>query len=409
MKKLFPWLAVFIVLVICPFALAAIQIFTMEYTYFANELDSRNSCKAIATEQLKRELLEQLGTYVESKTVVRDQEVDKESITTLSAGVVQVIPLQEKWDGKQYWLKAQLKADPDEVAASIKKLKNDEQLANELEESRAQAAHAIEELTALKRQLALATADQEKQEQYNEAVNRLSASDSFDRGTAFAVAGNDEEAVKAYDQAIRFYPDDGKYYINRSAVLVRMGQYDRAAHDLQRASALIPAKENVYYQRIAAQRSTRELRVSSVGKRDNVPRPPPRGDALSRLFQKKRDEQQPPGPKTYSIQGGTLQGHGLKTGAPDYNRPASSRPGGPSGQVHQPGTPGGHRMHGRHTDRGRPAGTAGGSKGEYRARPAVAPTQKIAQPRQDQRPQQKAQQTQKSTRQAGRISKEPTK
>ena len=336
---------------------------------------------------------------MESKTVVRDQQVDKESITTLSAGIVQVIPLEEKWDGKQYWLKAQLKADPDEVAASINKLKNDEQLAKELEESRAQAAQAIEELTALKRQLALVAADQEKQEEYNEAVNRLSSSDSFERGTAFAVAGNDEEAVKAYDQAIRFYPDDGKVYINRSVILVRMGQYDRAANDLQRASALIPAKESVYYQRIAAQRSARELRVPSGSQRDNVSRSAPRNeDALTRLFQKKRDEQQrPSGPRTYSIQGGTLESPGVKMGAPGYNVPGMQRPGSHPGYVHHPGTPVRHPVHGRS------AGAVGGSRGEHRAKPSVAPAQ------QHKRPQQKVQQTKKGSQQGGRSSKQHSK
>lgn len=396
MKRIFPCLAVAFPLIFCAVVLAAIQTFTMEYSYFANELDSRNSCRAIATEQLKRELLERLGTYVESKTLVRDQQLDKDSIVTLSAGIVQIVPLEEKWDGKEYWLKAQLKADPDEVAASINKLKNDEQLAKELEESRAQAAQAIEELTALKQQLAMSVDNQEQQEQYNEAVNRLSASDSFERGSVYAVAGNDEEAVKAYDQAIRFYPDDGKTYINRSIVLVRMGQYDRAADDLQKASALSPAKETVYYQRIVKQRSARDLRVSSVRPPDQPSRSAVRNnDSLSRLLEKKREEQkrsakQEPVPRAFSIHGGAATspalkmsgyGQGVPAPAPARIQTVPASPAKSPASYVRPAVP--PAPSGKYSIQGKPTGTVSGSAGEYRRRQPTPPPpqkQKIAQP-----------------------------
>jgi len=79
--------------------------FIKEYTYQASELDSKNSCKAIATEELKRTLLEELGTYVESKTIVKDSQLDKDEITTLTAGIVQLVVMDEKWDGRNTGLK----------------------------------------------------------------------------------------------------------------------------------------------------------------------------------------------------------------------------------------------------------------------------------------------------------------
>ena len=143
MKKYILFLIAFHLLLSFNSASAEIKTFVKEYTYQASDLDSRNSCRAIATEQLKRALLEELGTYVQSKTVVKDNLLDKDEITTLTAGVVQVVVMDEKWDGKVYWLEAQVKADPDEVAASIDKLKNDEHLVHDLEEARAEAAAYI--------------------------------------------------------------------------------------------------------------------------------------------------------------------------------------------------------------------------------------------------------------------------
>lgn len=102
---------------------AEIKSLIKEYTYQASELDSKVSCRAIAIEQVKRELLEELGTYVESTTVVKDYQIEKDEIRTITAGVVQTKVLDEKWDGRDYWLKAEVSADPEEVADAIARVR----------------------------------------------------------------------------------------------------------------------------------------------------------------------------------------------------------------------------------------------------------------------------------------------
>jgi len=279
--------------IITAFALsvkAEMKTFIKEYTYQASELDSKNSCKAIATEQLKRTLLEELGTYVESKTVVKDSQLDKDEITTLTAGVVQVVVMDEKWDGTVYWLKAQVKADPDEVAASIDKLRNDEQLVHDLEEARAEAAQAMEEAEVLRQQLAQTTADKQKQEQYNETMNQLVASDYFERGSAFTAAGNYGAAASAYNNAIIIEPEYAKAYINRSILYVQLGIYGKAANDLKMAAALNPANEDVYYSRVEQKKRVRDLKVSVI-RRDKAPVQSARvADPLQKLLDWKREE-----------------------------------------------------------------------------------------------------------------------
>ena len=89
--------------------------FHREYRYQASEVDSKVSCRAIALEQAKRLLLEELGTYLESETEVRNYQLTKDQITTLTAGIVRTEIVAEKWDGTEYWLKARIVADPDQV------------------------------------------------------------------------------------------------------------------------------------------------------------------------------------------------------------------------------------------------------------------------------------------------------
>jgi len=59
-------------------------VFSRDYTYNACDSDSKLSCRAIALEQVKRILLEEL----KSETVIRDSELSKDEVTVMTAGVV---------------------------------------------------------------------------------------------------------------------------------------------------------------------------------------------------------------------------------------------------------------------------------------------------------------------------------
>lgn len=281
-------------------AFAEIRSFVKEYSYSASELDSKTSCRAIALEQVKRELLEELGTYVESTTIVTDYAIEKDDIRIISAGVVQTKLLDEKWDGRDYWLKAEVSADPEEVAASIAKVRSDSKLAEELAESQAEKEEALQEVERLKAELADAKADpaqnKAKLERYNSAVNQLQASDSFEEGTALAVSGDYEGAAKAYDRAIVLRPDNAKAYFNRSIVYIYLGDYTRATSDLDHAMTIRPANTNAYFQRATAYKENRERRITAPGPRPSPlmrrppPRPVPADDPLKKYLDRKQTE-----------------------------------------------------------------------------------------------------------------------
>ena len=296
MKRFIAYIICFICIFTAALVFAEIKSLVKEYTYQASELDSKTSCRAIAIEQVKRELLEELGTYVESTTVVQDYQIQKDEIKTLSAGVVQTKVLDEKWDGKDYWLKAEVSADPNEVAASIEKLRNDSKLAEELAETQQEKEDALKEVERLKKELADSNADNEKLAQYNTAVNQLQATDSFEQGTAMAVAGDYEGAAKAYDRSIELRPNDAKAYFNRSIVYIYLGDYRRATRDLDRAMVIRPANTNVYYQRASAYKDIHEKRIlTQPQKWSPFTRRPtrlarPKDDPLQRYLDKKQTE-----------------------------------------------------------------------------------------------------------------------
>lgn len=110
-----------IVILLRPVSIANAEnkVFVKEYTYQASEQDSKITCRTNALTQVKRLLLEELGSYLESHTEVNDLQLTRDDIFTVTSGIVKTEVIEEKWDGSSYWIKANLAADPDEVLQSI--------------------------------------------------------------------------------------------------------------------------------------------------------------------------------------------------------------------------------------------------------------------------------------------------
>jgi len=106
--------------------------------------------------EVKRLLLEELGTYLESVTEVQNFRLTKDQITTLTAGIVQTEIVEEKWDGHTYWLKSKIAADSGDVIKSIDVLRKDRQKSKELEEIRKRSDEQLREIERLKKELTTA-------------------------------------------------------------------------------------------------------------------------------------------------------------------------------------------------------------------------------------------------------------
>jgi len=227
-------------------AFAEIKTFIQEYTYIASDIDSKASSRAIALEQVKRALLEQLGTYLISETKVINFHVTKDQITTLTAGIVSAEVIEEKWDGRSYYLKAKITADPEEAARSVDTLKNDLQKSKELEDSKKKAEEAMREVERLKKEMNSSKGDTNKQREYANAIKDLSTSDWFDKGLAFHKSNNFENAIDAYTKAIELNPKYTDAYYSRGTAYDDFGNYDQAVNDYSKAIELNPKFEVIY-------------------------------------------------------------------------------------------------------------------------------------------------------------------
>jgi tetratricopeptide (TPR) repeat protein len=230
---------------------AEMKTFIKEYSYQASEDDSRNSSRTLAMREAKRLLLEELGTYLESITEVQTFQLTKDQITMLTAGIVQIEIVEEKWDGHTYWLKSKIKADPGDVIKSIDALRKDRQKTKELEDVRNRWEDSLKEIERLRQELTTATGEKRKKDtaSYNKTIKDLNATEWFEKGFAAGTSGNLAEALTAFTLAIDLNPQDAKAYGNRGVVYGLLGNHHQAITDFNKAIELNPKESAAYSNR----------------------------------------------------------------------------------------------------------------------------------------------------------------
>jgi tetratricopeptide (TPR) repeat protein len=222
-----------------------------EYTYLAGDEDSKNSSRTISLREVKRLLLEELGTYLESTTEVQNFQINRDQIITLTAGIVQTELVEEKWDGRTYWLKAKIQADSGEVIKAIDTLRKDRQKTRELEEIRKRSDDLLKENERLRQELAMATGEKKKKDAdaYGKTIKDLNATEWFERGYQFGIAERWKDALDAFTKSIELDPQYAEAYYNRGVTYRKLGNYNQAIKDYDKAVEIDPQYEEAYLNR----------------------------------------------------------------------------------------------------------------------------------------------------------------
>ena len=229
MKKTIPLIIALLLFISFSSALAETKTFIKEYTYQASEYDSKVSCRALALEQVKRLLLEEVGTYLESQTEVKNFQLSKDQITVLTAGVVRTEILKEAWDGKAYWFRAKIEVDTEAAITALDKLRKDRVKTKELEETKRKVEEALNEIERLRKELQTVESDQEKKKKYDEAVNVLSAKEWFEKGDQLRRSRKYKEGFDALTRAIEIDPQYTLAYVLRGICCLGISEKDEDA------------------------------------------------------------------------------------------------------------------------------------------------------------------------------------
>jgi tetratricopeptide (TPR) repeat protein len=230
---------------------AEIKTFIQEYRYRAGQGDDKNAIRIIAMRNVKRLLLEALGTYLEKETATRSDRINKDQLTVLAAGIVETDIIDEKWEGHTYWLKSKMTLDSDEVIRSMDTLRRDREKTREVEELGKQADGLLQESEKRIRELAVAKGKRRETDKmaFEKTIKKLAAIDWSEKGHVQFNRGKYDQAIQDFNQAIELDPPNVGAYYNRGLAHTNLRKHDQAIRDYNRVIELDPAFVTAYVNR----------------------------------------------------------------------------------------------------------------------------------------------------------------
>ncbi len=161
---------------------ASLKVVTANGEYRMGDHDTRSDAVRLAIESAKRQALEQVATYLESVTEVKNMDVTREDIRTYTAGIVTVLnqKITTTLEGETVVIHADITAqvDPNEVVQAITALRENESAKTELAALRAETDQLHQQLDAANQALATAASSDQVQalnQQRQDLLNQLQA------------------------------------------------------------------------------------------------------------------------------------------------------------------------------------------------------------------------------------------
>ena len=153
------------------FGESRMETFVREITYRASDDDSRNSARTKAEAQLRQALLREIGSFVETNyravTTIDNFNLKlnyEEAVTITTRGNVQMRIVDERWDGREYWMRAEMTVDVGAINARLRR--QQEEIETEERNRRAAAAE-----TERIRQAEIAAADRARRQREQAIAN----------------------------------------------------------------------------------------------------------------------------------------------------------------------------------------------------------------------------------------------
>jgi len=255
---------------------------------------SPDDARISAMAKAKREALEKAGTYIESLTVVKNAQVEKDEILALAAGVLRAEVISQKNyhtdDAFGIEIIVNVVVDTSVLEERVKKQLQDREHLTQLKDTQKREKELLQKVTQLEEENRILTANNQSTEklkkEFQQTSHGLTAVDWVDkalslwdgkkytapkkaieylnnaiklqpdyadayadRGLAYVDLGHHQRAIEDYNQAIRLQPDDATAYNNRGIAYKKLGQHQRAIEDYNQAIRLQPDGATAYFNR----------------------------------------------------------------------------------------------------------------------------------------------------------------
>lgn len=270
-----------------------VRVVTASGEYRMGDHDTRTDAVRLAVEAAKREALEQVATYLENVTEVRNMDVTKDDIRTYTAGIVKVLDqtITMRPEGETAVIRADLTAqiDTNEVTRAIAALRENESARSELAALRVETDQLQQQLDTANQALAAATAPEEVQvltQQREDMLNELHANALVSQAWtdwAYVTPGlypypwiGVQHVHGLLLQAQRFYPRHRHLPFAQQHVTKQTGTLQSAPPGMSsppRRSLLVPSSPSVRGPRTAQPPGSRSPNAASGASASNSPTP----------------------------------------------------------------------------------------------------------------------------------------
>jgi tetratricopeptide (TPR) repeat protein len=264
---------------------------------------SPDDARIAAVAKAKREALEMAGTYIESLTVVKNSQVDKDEILALAAGVLKAEVISQKNyhtnDAFGIVVVVKVVVDMSVLESRVKKLLQDRTHLEQLNQARAREKELLEKIAVLEGENRKSGKSDLQQanlkKEFQDASRGLTAVDWFYK--AITLGGtNPQKAIEYLTNSIRLAPNVPNPYYNRGTAYAKgLGQYQRAIEDFDEAIRLNPDLSYAFNNRGLAykslgqnQRAIQDYNEAIRLKTDNAEAYNNRGSAYKSLGQQQR-------------------------------------------------------------------------------------------------------------------------
>ncbi len=212
---------------------------------------SPDDARISAIAKAKREVLELAGTYVESTTVVKNAQIEKDEVLALSAGVLKVeIVSQRNYitdDSFGIEVTVRVEVDTAVLETHLKKVLEDRNHFEQLKQARAREKELLERIAVLEEEnKKIGTSDLRKKnlkKEFQETSQGLVAVEWLDKATQLWRDGkltDHGKVIQYLNEAIRLKPDYLEAYNNRGVAYSNVKQFQRAIEDYNEAIRLKP-------------------------------------------------------------------------------------------------------------------------------------------------------------------------
>ena len=255
----------FIILVLPITGMATTTDFIENYTYRAGESDSKLTCRAVSIIEIKRKLLEKIGTYLESRTEVMDFRLEKDDVVAIAAGFVKLEIMDETWNGETYSMTAKIEANPEGVTMAIEEMRRNKGKLENIEKLKTINSESLEPIHEMQSKIQHLESDIikiNKDANANEGI--INAWGLYEKAVELRQGGNAKEAIKLLNIVIQNNPTYLVHF-ERGLAYLEIGRSLNAISDMTEVLKFRPnMKGALYFRGLAYNQSGNKV----YGRRD---------------------------------------------------------------------------------------------------------------------------------------------